>query len=64
MSKKEIQTELKRNNKTEINIKTQAIIQNNIIKYIENNIINIEELKEEKITRRTKEYIIILDLKK
>lgn len=63
MSKINIETILKQNNKTEINIKTTGILQEDKIKYKENNIINILDIKNETLKRKNKDYEIIIDFK-
>jgi len=63
MSKINIETILKQNKKTEINIKTTGILQDDKIKYKENNIINILDIKNETLKRKNKDYEIIIDFK-
>jgi len=63
MSKINIETILKQNKKTEINIKTTGILQEDKIKYKENNIINILDIKNETLKRKNKDYEIIIDFK-
>lgn len=62
MSKINIETSIKQNNKIE-KTTTQAILQDNIIKYKENNIINILDIEKEKLKRKTNEYEITIDFK-
>ena len=63
MSKINIETILKQNKKTEINIKITGILQDDKIKYKENNIINILDIKSETLKRKNKDYEIIIDFK-
>ena len=63
MSKINIETILKQNRKTEINIKTTGILQEDKIKYKENNMINILDIKNETLKRKNKDYEIMIDFK-
>ena len=63
MSKINIEISLKKNNIEELNLKTNGIIQDERIKYKEDKIINIFDIKEEKLERKTKEYNLIIDFK-
>ena len=63
MSKINIETILKQNKKKEINIKITGILQDDKIKYKENNIINILDIKNETLKRKNKDYEIIIDFK-
>ena len=63
MSKINIEIILKQNKKTELSIKTLGILQDDKIKYKENNIINILDIKNETLKRKNKDYEIIIDFK-
>ncbi len=63
MSKINIEVCLTNQKEKIINIKTQGIIADNKIKYIENNTINILDLEKETLRRSTKEYTLLLDFK-
>ena len=63
MSKINIEIILKQNKKTELSIKTLGILQDDKIKYKENNIINVLDIKNETLKRKNKDYEIIIDFK-
>ena len=63
MSKINIETSLKKNNIEDINLKTQGILQDNKIKYKEDTVMNILDIKEETIQRKSNEYNLIIDFK-
>ena len=52
MSKIKIEIKLEKNNKQQLNLDTNAIITDNIIKYKEEKTINILDIKQEKLTRK------------
>lgn len=63
MSKINIETSLKRNNIKEINLKTQGILQDSRIKYKEDEVMNILDIKEETLKRKTNDYDLTIDFK-
>lgn len=63
MSKINIEISLKKNNIKDINLKTQGILQDNRIKYKEDKVMNILDIKEETLKRKTDEYDLIIDFK-
>ena len=63
MSKINIETSIKQNNKMQEHYTTNAIIENNKIKYIYNKIINILDINELTLKRKTEEYKLIIDFK-
>ncbi len=63
MSKINIEIILKQNKKTELSIKTLGILQDDKIKYKENNIINVLDIKNKTLKRKNKDYEIIIDFK-
>ena len=63
MSKINIEVKLEENKKEKQNIKTMGILLNNKIKYKSDDAINILDIEELLLTRKTKEYKIILDFK-
>ena len=63
MSKINIESSLKKNNIENINLKTQGILQDNKIKYKEDNVMNILNIKEEILKRKSDNYDLIIDFK-
>ena len=63
MSKIKIEVILKENNKEIININQNAIYLNNTIKYISDDTINILDIENLLLKRKTKEYEMIINFK-
>ena len=63
MSKINIESSLKKNNIENISLKTQGILQDNKIKYKEDKVINILDIKEEILKRKSDNYHLIIDFK-
>lgn len=63
MSKVSIETSLKKNNNEELNIKTLGILQEEQIKYKENEIISIFDINKETLKRKSNDYDLTIDFK-
>ena len=63
MPKINIETSLKKNKIEEINIKVLGILQEEQIKYKENEIISILDIKEEILKRKSDDYNLTIDFK-
>lgn len=63
MSKIYIETSIKQNKKTNKKLSILGILQDGIVKYTENNTMNILDTKEETLKRKNKEKELIIDFK-
>ena len=63
MSKVKIEIKLEENNQEKINKNTNGILLNNKLKYTCDNSVDILDMEELSLRRKTKEYEIILDFK-
>lgn len=63
MSKVKIEIKLEENKEEKLNKKSNGILLNNKLKYICDNSVDIFDIEKLSLTRKTKEYEIILDFK-